>query len=258
MIHGGIPAWMVVVVASLVMMAVAELGFRLGLRLHTTGDTARKAQISGIQTGTLSLIGLLLGFTFAMSVSRYEERRHLVIREARAIRNAYMRASVLPAPHTPAVRDLLKRYLANRINAQQVVEDPQALAAAIAESYAIQAQLWEHTDASIKQVPTVVSVSFAAALTEMLDTGTERLAAGRADIPLGVWILLLIVVACGNFITGYNGGAQGARSMLSSIFYPLVVATVILLVYDLSHPLRGTIGIIQQPMLELQQALARG
>jgi hypothetical protein len=255
MIHGGIPAWLVVVLAALVMMTVAEIGFRAGLRLHAKNDAARKAQIAGIQTGTLNLIGLLLGFTFAMSVSRYEVRRQLVIREARAIRNAHMRASVLPAPHPPAVRDLLKRYLTNRIRAQEVVEDPRALAAAIAESYALQAQLWQHTDASIKQVPTVVTVSFAAALTEMLDTGTERLAAGRADIPLGVWMLLLIVVACGNFITGYNGGAQGARSMLSAVFYPLVVATVILLVYDLSHPLRGTIGISQQPMLELQQTL---
>ena len=257
MTHGGIPAWMVVLVAGAVMMFLAEVGYRVGLRLHAAEDTARKAQIGGIQAGTLGLIGLLLGFTFAMSVSRYEERRKLVIREARAIRNAHMRASVLPAPHTPAVRALLKRYLANRIQAQETVEDPQALATAMAESYALQAQLWQHADASIKQVPTVVTVSFAAALTEMLDTGTERLAAGKADIPLGVWMLLLIVVGCGNFITGYSGGAQGARSMLSAIFYPLVVATVILLVYDLSHPLRGTIGINQEPMIELQRALAK-
>ena len=41
-------------------------------------------QIGGIQGAVLSLLGLLLGFTMAMAVSRYDMRRDLVVKEANA------------------------------------------------------------------------------------------------------------------------------------------------------------------------------
>ncbi|MCM3902363.1 MAG: hypothetical protein ND866_11705, partial [Pyrinomonadaceae bacterium] len=63
-------------------LAFAEMGYRLGLRLHATNDAARKGQIGGIQGAVLGLLGLLLGFTFAMAVQRYDARRGLVLQEA--------------------------------------------------------------------------------------------------------------------------------------------------------------------------------
>src|SRR6185295_15379553 len=79
------------VIASL--FCSTELGFRLGLGLHKANDTARKRQIDSIQGAVLGLLGLLLGFTLAMAVQRYDTRRRLVVQEANAIGTTFLRAS---------------------------------------------------------------------------------------------------------------------------------------------------------------------
>lgn len=63
-----------------------------------------KGQIGGIQGAVLGLLGLLLGFTFAMAVGRYDTRRGLVLKEANAIGTTYLRASLLPDTHQDPVK----------------------------------------------------------------------------------------------------------------------------------------------------------
>ncbi len=102
--------WLVFLLLVAVMLAFAELGFRLGLPLHTAKDEARKGQIGAVQGAVLGLLGLLLGFTLAMAVDRYDKRRSLVVQEAKALGATYLRASLLPDSHHAPVGDLLRRY----------------------------------------------------------------------------------------------------------------------------------------------------
>jgi hypothetical protein len=106
--------WVVFVLPAVLLVGFAELGFRLGLRLYLAKDAARKAEIGGIQGALLGLLGLLLGFTFAMAVGRYQARRDLVVKEANAIGTTFLRASLLPEAHRAPVEDLLRRYVEAR------------------------------------------------------------------------------------------------------------------------------------------------
>ncbi len=64
-----------------------------------------KTHIGGLQTALLGLLALLLGFTFAMSVTRFEARKNLVLEEANAIGNATGdRNCCLPPPATRSPR----------------------------------------------------------------------------------------------------------------------------------------------------------
>ncbi|HPU16762.1 MAG TPA: hypothetical protein PK808_11795, partial [Polymorphobacter sp.] len=60
-----------------------------------------------ITSAVLGLLALLMGFTFALAVDRFETRRVLVIAEANAIGSAYLRAQLLPEPHRTRVSGLL-------------------------------------------------------------------------------------------------------------------------------------------------------
>src|SRR5271156_6037340 len=91
--------WLVIAIVGLLLLVVTEWGFRAGLRLHLAGDEPRKGQIGNIQGAVLGMLGLLLGFTFAMAVGRYEARRSLVLNEANDIGTTYLRASFLPTAH---------------------------------------------------------------------------------------------------------------------------------------------------------------
>src|SRR6478672_3651135 len=60
---------------------------------------------------TLTLLGLIIGFSFSMAVSRYDLRKNYEEAEANAIGTEYFRAEMLPAADAVAVRTLLRKYL---------------------------------------------------------------------------------------------------------------------------------------------------
>ncbi|MFX6225927.1 hypothetical protein ABTF68_20840, partial [Acinetobacter baumannii] len=64
---------------------------------------------------TLTLLGLMIGFTFSMAISRYDTRKNYEEEEANAIGTEYARASLLPAPDAANLRGLLAKYVDVRI-----------------------------------------------------------------------------------------------------------------------------------------------
>jgi hypothetical protein len=108
--------WRVIIIVSAVLLIAAEVGFRIGLGLYRSKDEARKGQISGIQGAMLGVLGLLLGFTFAMVVGLYQHRRDLVLQEANSIGTTFLRASLLPETHQAGVESLLRRYVNVRLD----------------------------------------------------------------------------------------------------------------------------------------------
>src|SRR6201988_3021264 len=68
-----------------------------------------------VRTASLTLLGLIIGFSFAMAVSRYDQRKNLEEAEANAIGTQYLRADLLPAEDASGVRELLRKYCNERI-----------------------------------------------------------------------------------------------------------------------------------------------
>src|ERR1700735_4838391 len=64
---------------------------------------------------TLTLSALIIGFTFSMSISRYEQRKNCEAAEANSIGTEFARAELLSATDKENVQSLLKLYLAQRI-----------------------------------------------------------------------------------------------------------------------------------------------
>ncbi len=238
-------------------LGFGELGFRLGLRLHVAKDEARKGQIGAIQAAFLGLLGLLLGFTFAMGVERYETRRGLIVQEANAVKTTYLRASLLPEAHQAPVKDLLRRYVDVRLKYGPLVDDAAKLAEGMQLTGEIQTELWKHATDAAKEAPNDITATFIDSLNEIIATDTERIAAMRSGIPGGVWFLLVIVAVFGCVTTSYAAGAEGARSKLGSLFLPLLISVVIVLVFDISHSRMGIIQLKQQPLVDLQQSFNR-
>lgn len=247
--------WSLFLAVTVLLLAFSEAGFRFGLRLYAAKDEGRKTQIGGVQGAVLGLLGLLLGFTFAMAVSHYDGRRGLVLKEANAIGTTWLRASLLPEAQVAPVKELLRRYTEARLNYQRLADDPAKLAEGLRVCAGLQAELWTHATAAAKEAPTPITATFIVALNETIDVDAERLAAGRARIPAGVWLLVIMVAACGCFTTSYGAGAEGERSTLGGVFLPLLFTVVIVLIFDLSHSRQGMITVSQQPMVDLLQSI---
>jgi hypothetical protein len=248
--------WLVLTIVGLLLLGFAELGFRRGLRLFVTQDERRKAQIGGVQGAILGMLGLILGFTFAMAVARYESRRDLVLQEANSIGTTYLRASLLPEAHKIPVEATLGRYVDARLAFYQSGTDRALLASAESQTAALQRELWAHAVAASREAPTPITATFIVSLNETIDLDATRLNALRSHVPGAVWILVLVVAAASCYASGYNAGASGARTSFSNAMLPLLIAVVITLISDFDRPRQGLVGISQQPLLDFKASLS--
>ena len=247
--------WTILVVITALLIGIAETGYRLGLRLHKAKDEARRSQIGGVQGAVLGLLGLLLGFTFAMAVGRYDTRRDLVLQEANAVGTTWLRAGLLPEAHRAPVKELLRRYVEVRLKYEALSRDRAKLAEGLRLSAELQNEVWRHAEAAATESPSPVTVAFITSLNEVIDTDAERVAAGRNQIPTGVWVLVVLVAGFGCFTGSYGSGAQGVRSVFTNLFLPTLIAIVIVLIFDLTHSRQGVIRISQQPLIDLLNSI---
>ena len=104
-----------VVLVALSLVA-AEIGYRLGRRLKAGADDAMRSEIYTLQSATLALLALLLGFSFAMGASAYENRRRVILDETLVIAKAHKRADLLPEPTRSEVRERLIHYIDARLD----------------------------------------------------------------------------------------------------------------------------------------------
>jgi hypothetical protein len=78
-------------------------------------EDEEREEFGVVQSATLTLLGLIVGFTFSMALGRYDLRKNYEEAEANAIGTEYLRADLLPAAEAAKVRALLLKYLDQRV-----------------------------------------------------------------------------------------------------------------------------------------------
>src|SRR5208282_1793752 len=105
---------LVLAVSFVVLWLAAQIGALLRKRGQDPAEDLSQ-DYSIVLGATLTLLGLVIGFTFSMATSRYDQRKSLEEAEANAIGTEYVRADLLPAVDAAKVKDLLKQYLDQRV-----------------------------------------------------------------------------------------------------------------------------------------------
>jgi hypothetical protein len=123
-----------------------------------------REDFSVILSATLTLLGLLIGFSFSMAVGWYDERKNYEEGEANAIGTAYVRADLLPAPDATRVRALLRSYTDQRISFFKT-RDEKELQQINAKTAQLQSELWSAVRAPAASQPTPVLALAISAIT---------------------------------------------------------------------------------------------
>jgi len=208
-----------------------------------------------VPAAVLTLLGLLLGFTFAMAVSRHDARRQLVVQEANAISTTALRARLLPEPQAANAGRLLREYVALRIEAHRETQFSQRFTALRKSSADLHERLWNEAVAAAAKQPTPITASFIASLNETIDLEATRIAAKRNHVPGAVWLLLLCVAGCGMWLTGWEAGMARGHPFLARFVLPLLIALAIALIADIDSPRGALITLDERPLLELHDSL---
>ena len=247
--------WLVLLVVSVFLLILAEVGYRLGCSSRRRDPERTEAHSGTVQGAVLGMLGLLLGFSFAMAVGRYDTRRTLVLDEANSIGTTWLRTDFLNPPMREEVRDLLVRYTQLRVESFAKLDDPASLARFRKEVAEIHNALWATSSSAARANPTPLAATFITSLNETIDLDASRMAAGRNHVPGAVWLLLLVVSGCGAWSSGYGSGAGGQRSAFSQLVFPILIGIVITLIVDIDRPRNGLIGVSQQPMQDLLESI---
>jgi hypothetical protein len=243
------PAWLVALVVIALLLAAALLGRWVRTRrLGERGDEDKDGE-SLIMSAVLGLLALLLGFTFALAIDRFDNRRAMVVDEANAIRTTWLRAQLLDEPHRTRISTLLQAYTENRL-ALATITDQERGMALLRRNDLYQFQLWRATAVALRPIRnTELASSVTETTNNMIDMGAARRAARRAHVPPRVLSILLLYMIVSAYAIGY--ALLGARIKWALLVLLALVTLSYLLILDIDNPNRGGIREPQWAMEDL-------
>lgn len=228
------------------------------------GASARKARsLEGheredfgfILTASLTLLVLIIGFTFSVAVGRYDQRKNYEEAEANAIGTEYVRASLLPAADAARVRTLLRSYLEQRILFYQTRDDNQ-LRQIDATTAQLETDLWSAVQAPATAQPNALTGLAISGMNDVLNSEGYTQAAWLYRIPIEAWGLMGAIAVCCNVLIGYGAHRTKAKGLMFLVL-PLLMSISFFLIADIDTPRRGLIRVIPQNLASLSRDLQR-
>jgi len=215
-------------------------------------DEPVRKDLGIILSAALTLLALIIGFSFSMAVTRYDQRQTNEEREAGAIGIAYIRAGLLPPPDAAKVRTLLKDYLKQRIllytaNAGKAVQISRS-------TTQLDTDLWSVVQAAALAQPSPITALAVTGVSDVLNTQATTQAGLWNRIPFAEWALLGIVALASNLLLGYSSRIANGKHRWFLIL-PLLVSTSLFLIADMDNPEGGTIHVKPRNLTTLSRSL---
>lgn len=199
----------------------------------------------------LTLLGLIIGFTFSMAGTRYDQRKNLEEEEANAIGTEYVRADLLPPDAAEKVRGLLRSYLEQRVlfytNSGDQLREVNATTAKL------QAELWEAVKAPAETDRSTVEALTVSGMNDVLNSQGYTQAAWWNRIPLAAWGLMWALAICCNLMIGLYLRPKDPKSI--RFVMPVVIAVALLLIADIDAPRRGIIKVLPLNLVSLSDSI---
>jgi len=235
-----------------------ELGRRLRLHDLRSADASEISRFGMVQGAVFGLMGLLLGFTFAWSSTRFDTRRDQIVDEANAIGTAWLRLDLLPDSTRQSLRGQFRQYVDARLSAYRAMPDTMAAKQGFDRANAMQQQIWTDAVRAAAATPALSpAVLLLPALNEMFDMAGTRHAAFRAHLPRAVYGLLIFLVLCCGVMAGYGMTDRGRRNWLHVLGFALVLVITLYVIEDFEYPRRGIITLQEydQILVDLRSSM---
>lgn len=243
---------LVFVLSFIVLWLSAWIGRAFSRRKRKRGEEIGE-DLNVILAATLTLLGLIIGFSFSMAASRYDQRKNLEEAEANAIGTEYVRADLLPAADAANLRMLLRNYLDQRILFYMAHRSGQSLEEINARTAQLQTDLWSAVRVPAVAQPTPIVALVVSGMNDVLNSQGYSQAALWNRIPTAAWGLMMAIAICCSLLIGYS-----LRSVSEGKFHPvlpLVVSIALMLIADIDTPRHGLIHITPQNLISLAESL---
>jgi len=237
-----LPLWVAGLIFIIVLSIALESGFRVGLKRRSTWKDADSGGGSVVLTSMFAIMGLVLAFTYASGVSRFDARKAAVMNEANALGTAFHRADLVAEPGRTALRKILLDYARTRAfppGQARTVKDRKMI---LKRTRAELEKLWPATKRVVEQgKPGPIEVSLVTGINNVFDAHIIRLTAVLDTLPKVVVWMLLFVAAAALAVAGYNAGIQGRMSRWRMSSFALVLTCLMFVILDFDRPNEGLV-----------------
>ena len=233
-----------------------ELGMRLGEYYESKSDEDTKSQTTAIQGGIIGLLALILGFTFNMSIQRYDRRAAAEIAEANAIGTAQLRTRLLPAPYDTEARELLREYIDLRL----AINDTDLTELEVRRAYdrktvAMQEEIWNVALKAAETAPNPVTTGyFVSSINDLIDAQGKRNDQLLRHVPSVIFYLLFTIFIATGALIGYASGLGKRNSRIPALILSFLISLLVFIIVDLDRPRRGVIEVRQDSMDNLRES----
>ncbi len=231
---------------SVVIGALVRRGRDLGQSTHEN--------YAKILAAALTLLALIIGFSFSMATNRYDMRKNYEEAEANAIGTEYVRADLLPAAKAERIRLLLRKYTFQRVLFYNT-SDTQQLAQINARTAQLQAELWSVIVESAASRPAPIIALVASGMNDVLNSQGYTQAAWWNRIPVAAWVLMALIAICCSLLVGYDLQDRKAGRTLIPIL-PLIVSIAFFLIADIDSPRGGVIHVHPENLISVSESFS--
>ena len=256
-----IPLWGVFCLTAALVLCSIGIGTLLGKRRLRQADHESESSLGTVIGAVMGLLAFMLAFTFSISAERFQTRRELLLQEVNTIYTTYLRAELLREPIRSEVQELLREYVAVRVNlvrqiSQQTSQQVQeTLNDGILQSEEINNQLWTYASAlAAADRSSEIDALFISSLNDMIELHTSRATIVGYRIHGPVWLILYFITVLTMVTVGYQEGIAGKGSIKMALVLAFTFSAVIFLIADLDR-ITGTLRVNQQPLLQLQHKI---
>lgn len=248
-----INAWDVSLTLALDMLAAWRIGIWMGYRLRRKGEGR---QPSKFDDASVALLGLLLAFTFGISISKHDQRRLAVVADSNAIGDFYTCAMLLKEPIRTKLQAAIREYTELRLRLAREAIDDSKIESALLQFQQLHGQMTELVGQAIND-GTPIAVSLTNTLNEVSSNHVARLAAIRDRLPASIVALLLVSSIVTTFLIGREQGYAASIEVAGTLCFTLLVCLSIYVTLDLNQPERGPITVSQEPLERLLSSMPK-
>ncbi len=242
--------------AMLCSLGLAALAGKFSWGRAASRDAAAEDDLKIVLGATLSLFGLLMGFTLSFAISGYNTRMSAEENEAIAIGNAFQWTAALDAGHQPQAQAMLQDYLSLRIRFFDTVDEGQRAQVRM-ESIRLQTRMWQLISKVAKASGDPQLGSALGASNALYVAQQKTMASWRRQIPGAAWAILMAFGLCSNFLIGYNSrGRPGGRALIFMV--PVVTALTLFMIAEIDVPGKGIIHVVPDNLQAVRVTVENG
>jgi len=250
----GLDLYVIVLGILVFLVSCAFVGMVIGFNFRGK-PWAKEEGTDFIPTTILGLLALVLGFTYSMSVSRFEVRRDLSIQESTAISTAFISVDLIPETYQAPLKSLVRKYLDHRIEFYDIKTDLKRAKEFLDEERALKKDMWSVITEMNRHYSDDAKTVNVEAFTKMFEVSDELTFATVTRTPEPVYSIVFIIASVGIAALGFVVGLRGRKNMFGISILSVLFSIVIGLILDIDRPQRGIIDESDAPLVILKTRL---